>query len=1152
MTCATFTPALGAEEVSTFARSNFFNAQVATLSSVSSKIEDRVSALRDICQYVMNAGQARLCATYIDTLLEDVEEVETSHRSEDLQSSITTFQLEKLFLTDYEKFESMMEGIIVSQEIRVADTAPEISTLDSHISDVYLNFLEGVYWNIRSERSLAESRVDSNLVASLETETYNLFNARAKEKFLTALSHLASLDISKHSHYTILSMTQRVATFLRETGESHLARRVLNPFQEYLLNIGEYDPNLLRHVINTNYKSLDRDGIEPRKLLEALDVQTLESDELFQSTKPLIRAELCAQALRKNCVKQEFHGAITSNDSWLATQILDTWVTNFGPENLTDLTADFSQIRNFIKKDISWRGTDGGVDKGVRSLMASVSQHLYFLRIDWSFPEFEATLPKLSKTEYLLRRKAIELEGRQYSPASGLSLVAERDRRQFIHGLLNLKEIPIAYTQSDRDAFVYAMHRLLQRSIGSRASEASDWSRRNTKQGITSSRRDILVLHQQTVRALLKATDDLAERLSAKQRAFTEDGWGWVSGQIWGRLARDLIARKGNKLQQPGVIGDFEPLHANVIQENLRPNEALVMPVKAGSVLSTLCLRNDQQAYSPQVVDEARFDLHSRLLQLSLTATHPPNKLKDSEFPAKSAHFLYGLIFLGIESCLDGVDEIFYVPSLELAQIPPGVLLTELPSSKQRSDLSKFSWLISKHSFNVLDSPQELANRIFRQPMKDNQRSMLGVAVSSDNAQQRTYLGYQEGFFRPDQTAELPKIENAEKEIRSIAAELEHPSKMQKLLIDQDATERSVKYALELGFRYVSFATHALTSGEVKGLRQSALLLDRGNVNTEAIHTLYIAFFNRPANPVSLAVYLRMLPQDRAASVKELVAVANRHFEPSSEFKETIDSLSDVQLINRLYGNLLARDAEPAGLLFWASKLMREEMSLSEIALEIARNARGTDGVALSAKLRAAQAFTDKLSNSSKAIVAFSGDAAIKTSHNWLRTVSDESTAAFAIASLDQDVVCKSNITQCLEAAAAEAEAISDYGFDEGLLTATEIARLNINTELVSLSACNTSSFDQKPLEEDISGLAAAFKIAGAPQVLSTMWPADSYTAEKLNVGMFTKMREGDISAAEALAGSIRELVAADTGDLFNPAYRHPRFWGAFKVSGVK
>ena len=62
--------------------------------------------------------------------------------------------------------------------------------------------------------------------------------------------------------------------------------------------------------------------------------------------------------------------------------------------------------------------------------------------------------------------------------------------------------------------------------------------------------------------------------------------------------------------------------------------------------------------------------------------------------------------------------------------------------------------------------------------------------------------------------------------------------------------------------------------------------------------------------------------------------------------------------------------------------------------------------------------------------------------------------------------------------------------FDDGLLTASEVAQLKLNADWVVLSACNTIAGD-KPGAEALSGLARAFFYAGARALLVSHWSVD-------------------------------------------------------------
>ncbi|MBL6929011.1 MAG: CHAT domain-containing protein [Rhodospirillales bacterium] len=118
---------------------------------------------------------------------------------------------------------------------------------------------------------------------------------------------------------------------------------------------------------------------------------------------------------------------------------------------------------------------------------------------------------------------------------------------------------------------------------------------------------------------------------------------------------------------------------------------------------------------------------------------------------------------------------------------------------------------------------------------------------------------------------------------------------------------------------------------------------------------------------------------------------------------------------------------------------------------------------------------------------------------------------------------------------------------DDGLLTASEIARdLKLNADWVILSACNTAAGD-KPGAEGLSGLAKAFLFAGARALMVSHWPVDSTAATQLTTGAFRAMEEDPlVSRAEALRQSMVGLMT----DLSVADYSHPYFWAPFIVVG--
>lgn len=116
---------------------------------------------------------------------------------------------------------------------------------------------------------------------------------------------------------------------------------------------------------------------------------------------------------------------------------------------------------------------------------------------------------------------------------------------------------------------------------------------------------------------------------------------------------------------------------------------------------------------------------------------------------------------------------------------------------------------------------------------------------------------------------------------------------------------------------------------------------------------------------------------------------------------------------------------------------------------------------------------------------------------------------------------------------------------DDGLLTANEIADLDLSAVFVALSACNTANFDLAVLAQELPALTSAFAVAGAPSTLATLWPVDSQTGQQVVTGVFERLR-GGANPTIALAEAQRAFLARAPGR----AYHHPRFWAPFVVLG--
>jgi CHAT domain-containing protein len=118
---------------------------------------------------------------------------------------------------------------------------------------------------------------------------------------------------------------------------------------------------------------------------------------------------------------------------------------------------------------------------------------------------------------------------------------------------------------------------------------------------------------------------------------------------------------------------------------------------------------------------------------------------------------------------------------------------------------------------------------------------------------------------------------------------------------------------------------------------------------------------------------------------------------------------------------------------------------------------------------------------------------------------------------------------------------------DDGLLTASEAAQLDLAADWVVLSACNTAAGDGTPGAEGLSGLARAFLYAGARAILVSHWPVRDDAAAALTTHAFANLVEDPgMGRAEAL----RRAMLSVMEDANDPTLAHPSAWAPFVVVG--
>ncbi|MFV3126327.1 CHAT domain-containing protein [Niveispirillum sp. KHB5.9] len=129
----------------------------------------------------------------------------------------------------------------------------------------------------------------------------------------------------------------------------------------------------------------------------------------------------------------------------------------------------------------------------------------------------------------------------------------------------------------------------------------------------------------------------------------------------------------------------------------------------------------------------------------------------------------------------------------------------------------------------------------------------------------------------------------------------------------------------------------------------------------------------------------------------------------------------------------------------------------------------------------------------------------------------------------------------------------------EGLLLQDQVEGLELNADLVVLSACNTAGAQAEQQEgeeliqlrndEGLTGLTRGFLYAGARGVIVSYWPAKDAVAPRLMEMMFQNLRTE--SAARALRDAQMNILGkAGTSDKWPPLMAHPFAWATFAVVG--
>jgi CHAT domain-containing protein len=362
---------------------------------------------------------------------------------------------------------------------------------------------------------------------------------------------------------------------------------------------------------------------------------------------------------------------------------------------------------------------------------------------------------------------------------------------------------------------------------------------------------------------------------------------------------------------------------------------------------------------------------------------------------------------------------------------------------------------------------------------------------------------------------------------------------------DRIAFERVDRSAAELAESVAALRASVAAKG-------AGGLLDVPAFDAAAAHELYRATVGKVASALDGIAHLYWYGDGALGAVPPaiLVTAPPRNPAPTSmaDFESTeflvdrysLSSLPDLYLAKTMFLKPERRSMEsPRFAGIGAPLLSREELAQKTLAssFELAggtaiRNLRSLP------KLPAAREELDALAEMFHEPLLWLGDEADESRVKAL-PLKEYRVIAFATHGFTRSDIQGQMYPSLLLAPPEQAQ-----GNNDGLLTTLEIGELDLDADLVLLSACNTATSDGRPDAEAFSGLVQSFLVAGARSLLVSHWPVASGAASRLSVATVEQWLAGE-PLARSLQQSIRRIRSEAQSDL----EAHPFFWGPFVLA---
>ncbi|QBQ36665.1 DUF4214 domain-containing protein [Pseudoduganella plicata] len=158
------------------------------------------------------------------------------------------------------------------------------------------------------------------------------------------------------------------------------------------------------------------------------------------------------------------------------------------------------------------------------------------------------------------------------------------------------------------------------------------------------------------------------------------------------------------------------------------------------------------------------------------------------------------------------------------------------------------------------------------------------------------------------------------------------------------------------------------------------------------LQKLYVAYFNRPADPGGLVFWEGVVEKANGNT-----AAVSAEFAKSPEYKDAFAGQTNEQIVDTIYKNIFGHTADATGRAFYANALTEKRITVDLVVKDIAGGAQGTDLTAYNNKVKAAEAFTTALDTDAEK-AGYAGAEALKLAKEFIAGVTTDASYAAAVA----------------------------------------------------------------------------------------------------------------------------------------------------------